>query len=69
MLPILILPFATPAVIGKDFHAKRLCLVSKIFSETALAPGHSLYMEMSPSPKNVMGHSLHQGVSDVTFEI
>ena len=45
------------SVIGKDFHVKRLCPVCKILSETALALGHLLYMDMSPSSKNVMGHS------------
>ncbi len=44
------------SVIGKDFHVKRLCPVCKILSETALALGHLLYMDMSPSSKNVMGH-------------
>ncbi len=34
-----------------------------------LALGHSLYMEMFPSAKNVMGHSLHQAFSYETFEI
>ena len=41
------------AAIGKDFHVKRLCPICKIFKETALELGHSLYMEMSPSSKNV----------------
>ena len=56
-------------VIGNDFHGKRLCLVCKISNETALALVHSLYVEMSPSAKNVMGHSLHQAFSYETFEI
>ncbi len=37
------------------FHIMRICLLSKIFNETALALLHSFYMEMSPSFKNVMG--------------
>ncbi len=39
------------------------------FSMRPLAFGHSLYMEMSPRAKNVMGHSLHQASSYETFEI
>ncbi len=46
------------AVIGKDFRMKRLCPVCKIFNETSLALGHSLYMEMSSSSKNVIGHTV-----------
>ncbi len=57
------------AVIGKAFHTKRLCLLCKNFNETALAFLHLWYMEMSPSSKNVMGHSLHQAFSYETFKI
>ena len=39
------------------------------FSMRPFAPGHSLYMERSPSAKNVMGYSLHQAFSYETFEI
>ncbi len=56
------------AVIRKDFQGKRLCPICKILNETAFALGHSLYMKMSPSSKNVMGHSLHQAFSYETFE-
>ncbi len=57
------------AVIGMTFHTKRLCLICEIFNETAFGLGHLLYMEMSPSSKNIMGHSLHQSFSYETFEI
>ncbi len=52
-------------------YIELVCLLSKIFSETALTLLHSLYMETSPSSNNVMGHtcSLHQAFSDQTFEI
>ncbi len=56
-------PNVLSPVIGKDFHVKRLCPSCKIFNETALALGHPLYMERSPSSKNVMGHSLHRAFS------
>ncbi len=39
------------------------------FSMRPLVLGHSLYVEMSLSAKNVMGHSLHQAFSYETFEI
>ena len=48
-----------------------LCLVCKNFNETTRAILYHaiLYMEMSLSAQNVMGHSLHQAFSYETFEI
>ena len=43
---------AVLAVIGIAFHAMRLYLLCKIFTETVLVFLHSLYMEMSPCSNN-----------------
>ena len=57
------------SVIRKDFNAKRLCLHSEIFGETAIVLMYPIHIEMSQSSNNLMRHSLHQAIYNETFEI
>ncbi len=56
-------------IIGMDFNAKRLCLFSEIFSETAIAHMHAISIKMSQSCNNLMRQSPPFLHFSKTFEI